>query len=58
MNTAVKTGRSEVKPPISPSRDLGVSSGSKEEDGWGEGSEDKNDARGLCSEDHDSAKNV
>jgi hypothetical protein len=34
----VKTERSEVKPPISPSREFGVSSGSKEEeeDGWGE----------------------
>jgi hypothetical protein len=29
----VKTGKNEMKPPISPSRDLGVSSGSAEEDG-------------------------
>jgi hypothetical protein len=31
----VRTGRNEVKPPISPSSDLGVSSGSAEEDGQG-----------------------
>jgi len=31
----VKTGRSEVKSPASLARDLGVSSRSEEEDGWG-----------------------
>jgi hypothetical protein len=32
----VETGRNEAKPPISPSNNVGVSSGSKEENGEGE----------------------
>jgi hypothetical protein len=43
----VKTGISEVKPLISPSSKLKVSSGSEEEDGWGRGSEDDADAECL-----------
>ena len=43
----VKTGINEVKPPISPSSDLGVSFGSEEEDGWGRESEGEPDAAGL-----------
>jgi len=54
----VKTGRSEVKPPISPWSELGVSSGSEEDDGLGKESKDAADAEclycaGLFSEDHD-----
>lgn len=37
----VKTGRSGVKPPNSPSSELGVSSGSEDEGGWGKESEDE-----------------
>jgi hypothetical protein len=43
----VKMGRSEVKPLISPSSELNVSSGSEEEDGGGKGSEDEADAECL-----------
>jgi hypothetical protein len=32
----VKIARSEVKPPITPSNEVGVSPVPKEEDGWGE----------------------
>ena len=42
----VKIRRSEVKP-FSPSCELGASSGSEEEDGWGEESEDEVDAECL-----------
>lgn len=54
----MKTGRNEVKPPISPSSDLGVSSGSAEEDGQGKESNGKSDAEclygvDLFTEDHD-----
>jgi len=35
MKLVVKTAGSEVKPLISPSSELGVSSGPEEEDGWG-----------------------
>ena len=57
----VKTGRSEVKSPISPTRKLGVSSRSEEEDGWGKGSEEEADAECLyCAclftEEHDGEK--
>jgi hypothetical protein len=53
----VKTGRSEVKPLISPRSELGLSSGS-EEDGWGKKAKNEADAAclycgGFFSEDHD-----
>jgi hypothetical protein len=35
MKLVVKTAGNEVKPLISPSGELGVSSGPEEEDGWG-----------------------
>ena len=35
IKSVVKTARSDAKPPISPSSELGISSGSEEEDGWG-----------------------
>jgi hypothetical protein len=35
IKPVVNMGRSEVKPLISPSSKLDVSSGSEEEDGWG-----------------------
>ena len=35
MNPVLKIGKSEVNPLLSPSGELGVSSGSEEEDGWG-----------------------
>jgi len=44
IKPSVKMDRSEVKPLISPSSKLDVSSGSEEEDGWGNGSEDEADA--------------
>jgi hypothetical protein len=43
----VKTGRNEVKPPISPSSDLGIFSGSAEEDGRGKESKRESDAEYL-----------
>ena len=51
----LKTGRSEMKPPITSSRELGVSPGSKLEDGWGKESEEEIDVEcwysaGLFSE--------
>jgi hypothetical protein len=54
----VKTGRNEVKPPISPWSDLGGSSGSAEEDGRGKESKGESDAEclygvDLFTEDHD-----
>jgi len=54
----VKAGRKEVKPPISPSSDLCVSSGSAEEDGRGKESKCESDAEclygvDLFTEDHD-----
>lgn len=47
-----------MKPPITPSSELGVSPLPKEEDGWGKESEDEVDAKcpysvGVFSEDHD-----
>ena len=41
------TGRSEVKPPNSPSSELGVSSRSEDEGGGGKGSEDEAGAECL-----------
>ena len=57
IRPVVKTGRSEMKPPITPSNKLGVSSGSEEEDGWGKESEVEDDVEylycaGLFTEDH------
>jgi hypothetical protein len=43
----VKTGGSEVKPPISPSSELEVSSESEEDDGYGKEIEDEADAQCL-----------
>jgi hypothetical protein len=43
----VQTGRSEVKPPILSPSELGVSSGSEEEEGWWEERKDEADAECL-----------
>jgi hypothetical protein len=56
IKSIVKTGRSEVKPPISSPSELGVSSGSEDE-GWWEESGTEADAEclycaGLFTEDH------
>jgi len=45
IKPSVKMGRSEVKPLILPSSKLDVSSGSEEEDGWGNGSEDEAESK-------------
>jgi hypothetical protein len=69
IKPAVKTGRSEVKSPVSSTRDLGVISGSEaQEDRWRKGSENEADTgslnfAGLFTEDFDGengfiAKNV